>query len=144
MSCTSNSWALNINMTVSTLLSLSTPKENIKWTLDYHPLLQVETPTFLGATLDPRLSWKSHIETVEKEHTRKTLSWINLQVQDGVLIETSYAKSILVPYAQSWNMHLLHGSPPPRPTHWTWSKHRAKNHSWGHENLSNHGNGEES
>ena len=68
-----NSWALNINKskTVSTLFSLSTSKENVKLTLDNHPVPQVETPTFLGTTLDSRLSWKAHIETTEKRAYKK-------------------------------------------------------------------------
>ena len=61
-------WALNINKlkTVTTLFSLSTSKEKVKLKLDDHPVPQVETPTFLGATLDSSLTWKSHIEVIEK------------------------------------------------------------------------------
>jgi len=66
-------WALNINKlkTVTTLFSLSTSKEKVKLKLDDHPVPQVETPTFLGATLDSRLTWKSHIEAVEKRAYKK-------------------------------------------------------------------------
>ena len=56
---------------VATLFSLSTSKENVKLTLDNHPVPQVETPTFLGFTLDSRLSWKTHIETTEKRAYKK-------------------------------------------------------------------------
>ena len=108
-----NSWALHINKsnTVSTLFSLSTSKENVKLTLDNHPVPQVETSTFLGITLDSRLSWKTHKsiqETLPHEET--------CRYKMGVLAEKSFAMSILAPYAQLWNMHLLRGSPPPKPT----------------------------
>ena len=61
-------WALiiNKNKTVSTLFSLSTSKEKVKLNLEDHPVPQVETPTFLGAKLDPRLTWKPHIEEIQE------------------------------------------------------------------------------
>ena len=57
--------------TVLTLFSLSTTKEKVKLTLEDHPVPQVETPTFLGATLDSRLTWKAHIEAVEERAIKK-------------------------------------------------------------------------
>ena len=114
-----NSWALNINKskTVSTLFSLSTSTENIKLTLDNHPVPQVETPTFLGTTLDSRLSWKTHIETNEKRAYKKLSLMKKLAGtrwdDNGKILRQVYTGAI---YAQAWNMHLLRGSPPPIPT----------------------------
>ena len=112
-----NSWALNINKskTVSTLFSLSTSKENVKLTLGQSPSTTSRNThlpwnhIWLATLMENthRDNWKN---SIQERHT-----WKNLQVQDGVLTEKSFTKSILVPYAQSWNMHLLPGSPPPKP-----------------------------
>ena len=51
---------------INSLFTISTANENVKLTLDYRPVLQVETSTFLGATLDLQLLWKTHIKTAEK------------------------------------------------------------------------------
>ena len=68
-------WGLNINKnkTVSTLFSLSTSKEKVNLKLDNNPVPQEETPTFLGATLDSRLTWKQHLENIQ-ERTHKKLA----------------------------------------------------------------------
>ena len=67
------SWALQLNTTktVSTLFTLSTAKEKVSLRLNNQPVPQVETPTFLGVTLDTRLTWKPHLEAVEAKATRK-------------------------------------------------------------------------
>ena len=67
------SWALQLNTTktVSTLFTLSTAKEKVSLRLNNQPVPQVETPTFLGVTLDTCLTWKSHLEAVEAKATRK-------------------------------------------------------------------------
>jgi ribonuclease HI len=68
-----NTWALNINTlkTTATLFSLSTSKEKISLKLDNQQVPQVDTPTFLGVTLDTRLTWKPHIETMEQRTVKK-------------------------------------------------------------------------
>ena len=60
-------WALRLNKikTVSTLFSLSTTKEKVKLTLEDQQVPHVDTPTFLGVTLNTRLTWNPHIEAVE-------------------------------------------------------------------------------
>ena len=67
------SWALQLNTTktVSTLFTLSTAKEKVSLRLNNQPVPQVETPAFLGVTLDTRLTWKPHLEVVEAKATRK-------------------------------------------------------------------------
>ena len=67
------SWTLQLNTTktVSTLFTLSTAKEKVSLRLNNQPVPQVETPTFLGVTLDTRLTWKPHLEAVEVKATRK-------------------------------------------------------------------------
>ena len=66
-------WALQLNTTktVSTLFTLSTAKEKVSLRLNNQPVPQVETPTFLGVTLDTRLTWKPHLEAVEAKAIRK-------------------------------------------------------------------------
>ena len=56
---------------VSTLFTLSTAKEKVSLRLNNQPVPQVETPKFLGVTLDTRLTWKPHLEPVEAKATRK-------------------------------------------------------------------------
>ena len=67
------SWALQLNTTktVSTLFTLSTAKEKVSLRLNNLPVPRVETPTFLGVTLDTRLTWKPHLEAVKAKATRK-------------------------------------------------------------------------
>ena len=67
------SWALQLNATktVSTLFTLSFAKEKVSLKLYNQPVPQVETPTFLGVTLDTHLTWKPHLEAVEAKATRK-------------------------------------------------------------------------
>jgi len=66
-------WALKLSKTktVTTLFSLSTSKEEIKLKVADQLVPQVETPTFLGVTLDTRLTWKPHIEKVEERSLKK-------------------------------------------------------------------------
>ena len=56
---------LNTTKTVSTLFTLSTAKEKVSLRLNNQPVPQVETPTFLGVTLDTHLTWKPHLEAVK-------------------------------------------------------------------------------
>ena len=67
------SWARQLNTTkmVSILFTLSTAKEKVSLKLNNQPVPQVETPTFLGVTLDTRLMWKPHLKAVEAKDTRK-------------------------------------------------------------------------
>ncbi|KAK7115905.1 hypothetical protein V1264_001691 [Littorina saxatilis] len=55
----------------ATVFSLSTTKEKVTIKLGDKTLPQVETPTFLGVKLDPRLSWKPQIEDMEKRWIKK-------------------------------------------------------------------------
>ena len=66
-------WGLQINQvkTQSTVFSLSTTKEQVKNKLGDRILPQAETPIFLGATLDSRLSWKPQIESMRKGGIQK-------------------------------------------------------------------------
>lgn len=66
-------WTLGLNKTktISTLFSLSTAKEKVKLTLEDQQVPQVDTPTFLGVTLDTRLTWKPNIEAVEARSIKR-------------------------------------------------------------------------
>ena len=57
-------WGLKINKskTVCALFSLSTQAQKIKVIMDDQVLLQTDTSTFLGVTLDKRLTWRTHIQ----------------------------------------------------------------------------------
>ena len=67
------SWALQLNTTktISTLFTLSTAKEKVSLKSNNQPVPQAETPTFLGVSLNTRLTWKPHLEAVEAKATRK-------------------------------------------------------------------------
>ena len=66
-------WGLQINQvkTQSTVFSLSTTKEQVKIKLGDRILPQAETPIFLGATLDSRLSLKPQIKSMRKRGIQK-------------------------------------------------------------------------
>ena len=53
--------------TQATVFSLSTSKEKVAIKLGDKTLPQAETHTYLGVKLDTRLSWKPHIEDMEKK-----------------------------------------------------------------------------
>ena len=68
-----NDWGLQISKvkTQATVFSFSTSKEKVAIKLGDKTLPQVETPTFLGVKLGTRLSWKPHIEDMEKKGIKK-------------------------------------------------------------------------
>ena len=68
-------WGLKINKskTVCTLFSLSTQAQKIKVKIDDQALPQTDTPTFLGVTLDKRLTWRTHIQAANSKASRKLL-----------------------------------------------------------------------
>ena len=57
--------------TVSTLFTTSTAKEKVSLKLNNQPVPRIETSTFLGVTLDTRLTWKPHLEAVKAKAARK-------------------------------------------------------------------------
>ena len=66
-------WGLKLNhsKTTATLFSLSPNKEKINIKINNQPIPQTDTPTFLGVTLDRRLTWKPHTETTIGKAVRK-------------------------------------------------------------------------
>ena len=68
-------WGLKINKskTVCALFSLSTQAQKIKVKMDDQVLPQTDTPTFLGVTLDKRLTWRTHTQAVNSKASRKLL-----------------------------------------------------------------------
>ena len=68
-------WGLKINKskTVCTLFSLSKQAQKIKVKIDDQALPQTDTPTFLGVTLDKRLTWRTHIQAANSKASRKLL-----------------------------------------------------------------------
>ena len=51
--------------------SLSPAKEKVILKLEDMLVPQVDNPTFLGVTLDTRLTWKRHLEAVAARSVRK-------------------------------------------------------------------------
>ena len=66
-------WALTLNRskTALTLFSLSSQKETVRLQLDGEKIEILDTPTFLRVTLDPRPTWKPHLEIVENKSIRR-------------------------------------------------------------------------
>ena len=66
-------WALTLNRfkTVATLFSLSNQKEIVRLQPNGEKKEISDKPTFLGVTLDPRLTWKPHLDTVEDKSIRR-------------------------------------------------------------------------
>ena len=62
---------LNKFKTVATVSSLSTVKDKVKIKAGDEYLPQVDIPTFLGVKLDPRLTWKPHLEEIEARGIRQ-------------------------------------------------------------------------
>ena len=66
-------WCLEINCskTQATLFSITTVKEKVMLKLEDMPVPQVDNPTFLGVTLNTRLTWKTHLEAIVARFMRK-------------------------------------------------------------------------
>ena len=62
---------INCSKTQATLFSLFTVKEKVMLKLEDMPVPQADNPTFLGVTLDTRLTWKTHLEAVAARSVRK-------------------------------------------------------------------------
>ena len=68
-------WGLKINKskTVCMHFSLSTQAQRMKVKMDDQVLPQTDTPTFLGVTLDKRLTWRTHIQAANRKTSKKLL-----------------------------------------------------------------------
>lgn len=66
-------WGVDINptKTVYSVFSLSPKPETAHLKLNERQLTQDNTPTYLGVTLDRRLTWTPHLRDIEKRATRK-------------------------------------------------------------------------
>ena len=67
-------WAMSINAqkTTYTIFSMSTKPQKILLTINGQILPKDETPTYLGVTFDPRLTWKQHIDKCQTKGTMRT------------------------------------------------------------------------
>ena len=122
-----NDWGLQISevKTQATVFSLSTSKEKVAIKLGDKALPQVETPTFLGVKLDTRLSWKPHIEDMEKKGIKKLavlkkLSGTHWGANSKILKTVYWELSGLL-----WNMGPAPGRQLPRRTPTNWTKFRT-------------------
>ena len=119
-----NDWGLQISEVKSqtTVFSLSNSKEKVTIKLGDKTLPQVETPTFLGVKLDTRLSWKPHIEDMERKWHQEAccpeeIAWNTLgcQPQDSNMGVADHL----------WNMGPAPGRQQPRRTPTNWTKFRT-------------------
>ena len=105
-------WALQLNTTktVSTLFSLSTSKEKVKLKLKDQAVPQVDKPTFLGVTLDTRLTWKPHIEATARKAIKrlslmKKLAGTKWGANSGILkkVYTGNIRPVVEYASTTWN-----------------------------------------
>ncbi|GFR59550.1 RNA-directed DNA polymerase from mobile element jockey [Elysia marginata] len=70
----SQDWGLtiNLNKTVTTKFSLKTKERDVTLTMNGQPLPTEDTQTFLGITLDKRLTWKPHIQKINQKAIRRS------------------------------------------------------------------------
>jgi len=66
-------WCVTINSlkTVSTCFSLSNTKEKVSLSINNVEIPQEDSPTYLGVTLDKRLTWSAHTQEAERKATRR-------------------------------------------------------------------------
>ena len=105
-------WGLTISKTktCATLFSLSTKKETVNLKINNDPIPQVDTPTFLGVKLDPRLTWKPHIEATRARAIRrlalmKKLAGTTWGASASVLkqVYTGYVRPVVEYSSTSWS-----------------------------------------
>ena len=62
----------NAKKTTFTIFTLSTKKPTVTLTLDGQILIEENNPKYLGITFDPRLTWKTHIDTCHQKGLTRT------------------------------------------------------------------------
>ena len=67
-------WGLSVNKskTTYTVFTLSTKKSEVKLEINGHHLQKNDSPTYLGVTFDPRLTWKKQTEDCLKKGMQRT------------------------------------------------------------------------
>ena len=123
-------WGLQISeVKTQATVSLSASKEIVGIKLGDKTLPQVETPTFLEVKLDTRLSWKPHIEDMEKKGTKKLAV---LKKLSGTHWGAN-SKVLKTVYMEAVQPSLEYGAAPgrqqPRRTPTNWTKFRTS--AWG-------------
>ena len=126
-----NDWGLQISevKTQATVFSLSISKEKVAIKLGDKTLPQVETPTFLGVKLDTQLSWKPHIEDMEKKGIKKLAVLKKLSGTHWGANSKILKLSTWEPSGPLWNMGPAPGRQQPRRTPTNWTKFRTS--AWG-------------
>ena len=125
--------------TQATVFSLSTSKEKVTIKLGDKTLPQVETPTFLGVKLDTRLSWKPHIEDMEKKGIKKLccpeeIVWNTLgcQLQDS----KNRLHGSCLAFSGIWGQRLGNNCQDAHQQTGQSSEYRLEDNPWHHENHS--------
>ena len=105
-------WCMEIACmkTLATLFSFSTAKERVTQNLESMPVPWEDSPSFLGVTLDKRLTWKTHLEAVAARSVRKLgvlkkLAGTTRGADTNILrrVYTGAVRPILVYATTSWN-----------------------------------------
>ena len=88
------SWAqswlvkVNENRTTFTIFSLSNQKHSVHLKLNGHTMHQEDAPTYLGVTLDRRLTWKNKLQKNQARAKIRLALMKKLSSQSGVLTRT--------------------------------------------------------
>ena len=115
---------INCSKTQTTLLSLSTVKEKVMLKLKDMPVPQVDNPTFLGVTLDTRLTWKSHLKAVSARSARKLeLAGTTWGADTNILRGSTLEQSV-----PSWSMPQPPGPLLQMPTGASWTRSKMSHH----------------
>ena len=91
--------------------SLLTKKPTVTLTLDGQKLIEENNPKYLGITFDPRLTWKTHIDTCHQKRLTRTcilrkLAGLEWGADSNILKKTytGYVRLVLEYGVTSWRM----------------------------------------
>ncbi|KAK3766526.1 hypothetical protein RRG08_056456 [Elysia crispata] len=101
----------NAKKTTFTIFTLSTKKPTVTLTLDGQKLIEENNPKYLGITFDPRLTWKTHIDTCHQKGLTRTcilrkLAGLEWGADSNILKKTytGYVRPVLEYGVTSWGM----------------------------------------
>ena len=101
----------NAKKTTFTIFTLSTKKPTVTLTLDGQKLIEENNPKYLGITFDPRLTWKTHIDTCHQKGLTRTcilrkLAGLEWGADSNILkmTYTGYVRPVLEYGVTSWGM----------------------------------------
>ena len=69
--CSENDMIVNKEKTTAQIFTMSTKDHNVELSFDTEPLEVAQMTKYLGVTLDKKLSWSNHIESVAEKATKR-------------------------------------------------------------------------